>query len=72
MTPRRHMGGETYVLTLVALPDDIVPPILRLRRVLKALKRAYGFRADSVRDVTAMLPTPLTQSDGAGAVPKDK
>jgi hypothetical protein len=57
-----HMGGEEYELRIVALRGD-APPIIRLRHVLKALLRAYNFRATSCRDVTPPLPTP-TASPG--------
>jgi hypothetical protein len=59
----RFQGAEEYELRLVARPPD-VPPAVRLRRALKALARAYGFRATSVRDVT---PYP----DGAPGVAQD-
>jgi hypothetical protein len=37
-------------LTLRALPDpDDVPAVVRLRRVLKSLLRAYSFRCVEVR-----------------------
>jgi hypothetical protein len=57
------MGGETFELTIRALPDDDAPPIIRLRHVLKALLRAYRFRAVVVRDVTPQLPPLTTRED---------
>ncbi len=69
MSDRRHMGGEQFELRIVAQPSDDAPPIVRLRHALKALLRAYNFRATSVRDVTPGLP-PLPAgrgvADGAG------
>lgn len=49
--PGQHQGGETYVIELRALRSK-VPPINRLRHVLKALLRTYEFRAVSVRETT--------------------
>lgn len=59
----RHPGGERYELQLVALADD-APAIIRLRHVLKALLRHYGFRAEFVRDVTTkpLAVTPAVPS----------
>jgi hypothetical protein len=64
------MGGETYELSLVAQPDE-VPPIIRLRHILKALLRVYGFRCVRVEDVTPYpdgppAGTPTLTPDGPG------
>jgi hypothetical protein len=45
----------TYRLTVRALPDD-VPPVIRLRRLLKHSLRALGFRAVSVEEVPPAPP----------------
>jgi hypothetical protein len=39
---------ERYRLTLEALPDGGAPPIIRLRRFLKAALRSYGLRCTAV------------------------
>jgi hypothetical protein len=39
-----------FLLRLRALPDR-TPPVIRLRRLLKALLRCYGFRAVEVREL---------------------
>jgi hypothetical protein len=62
-----HQGGETYILTLRALPAD-VPPEVRLRRCLKHLLRSLQFRAVSVRDATPELPD-AGQGDEGEPVP---
>jgi hypothetical protein len=49
------MGGEEYELRIIA-GRDCVPPIVRLRQVLKSLLRAHNFRCTSCRDVTPKLP----------------
>ena len=51
----RHQGGEQNRLDLTARPGD-VPPVVRLRHVLKALLRSYGFRATAVKETTPKLP----------------
>jgi hypothetical protein len=51
-----RQGGEEYELRIVAQADDHAPPIVRLRHVLKALLRQYGFRCVSVRETTPHLP----------------
>ena len=68
MSDRRHQGGEEFEIRIRALADDCAPPIIRLRRVLKSLLRAYGFRCTSARDITPPLP-PLAadkNADGSG------
>jgi hypothetical protein len=64
------MGGEEFELRIVAQPDD-VPPVNRLRHVLKALLRAHRFRAVSVRDLTPLLrpvaEPPLAADEVTGA-----
>jgi hypothetical protein len=67
------MGGERYELVIEAQRGQ-VPPIIRLRHVLKALLRAYNFRALSVRDVPPKLPplatgTPTIAQDERSAPP---
>ena len=48
----------TYALTLRALPDrDNVPPIVRMRRLLKHALRSCGMRCVSICEVPADTPT---------------
>jgi hypothetical protein len=54
----RHPAGERYELVIVAQADDYAPAVVRLRHVLKALLRTYGFRCTSCRDVTPRSPAP--------------
>jgi hypothetical protein len=61
-----HQGGEEYELTIRALPDDDAPAIVRLRHVLKALLRGYGFRCTGCRDITPALPPPGTPGVAQG------
>jgi hypothetical protein len=49
---REHMGGESYRVELIALPDDNYPVAVRLRRALKTLLRAYGLRCVSIQETT--------------------
>jgi hypothetical protein len=42
-------NAEQFTLTLRAIPGKRAPVIIRLRHVLKALLRAYGFRCVSCR-----------------------
>jgi hypothetical protein len=69
----RWAGGEEYELRLLAQADDDAPPVCRLRRALRALLRAYGFRVISVRDVTPPL-TPMSPAVAAveGDVTQDE
>jgi hypothetical protein len=53
-----------YRLTLRSEPLA-VPPIIRLRRLLKALRRAYGFQCLTVEEVS-LDPSPA-QPDATGA-----
>lgn len=39
-----------FLLTLVPVPGD-VPPIVRIRRALKVLRRAFGLRCVSVEEL---------------------
>jgi hypothetical protein len=54
---------ETYRLTLEALPDGGAPPIIRLRRFLKAALRSYGLRCTAAvqlhEDSPATAPAPI-------------
>jgi hypothetical protein len=45
-------GRPVYVLTLMA-ESDPVPAAVRLRRLLKALLRAWAFKCVEVQEVTA-------------------
>jgi hypothetical protein len=75
----RHPGGERYELQLVALADGDAPAIVRLRHVLKALLRHYGFRAEAVRQLPATPPgvagtaaagrSPAPSGDGPAEAP---
>jgi hypothetical protein len=62
----RHQGGETYLVELRALPDDI-PPATRLKRWLKSALRAANFRATRISETTPKLP-PLPPPAPAGDV----
>jgi len=61
-----HDARERYTLTIRALPDS-APPIIRLRRVIKGLLRAYGFRLLAVvqlhEDSPATAPTHVSVED---------
>ena len=56
----------TYVLTLTPLPDD-VPPIYRMRRLLKHALRSCGMRCVSICEVPADTPT-KPSNDAADAL----
>jgi hypothetical protein len=59
-----HRRQGDYLLRL--RPErSSVPVVIRLRHVLKALLRTYGFRALSVEEVPADRP-PATAADAAG------
>jgi hypothetical protein len=62
-----HVGGEEYELRIVAL-RGCVPPVVRLRQVLKGLLRTHNFRCTSCRDVTPRPPdaTPHAAPAAAG------
>lgn len=47
----KHMGGEAVEIVLVAQKSD-VPPMARVKGLLKAALRTWGLRCVSVRDVT--------------------
>lgn len=64
----RHEGGEEYLIHIRAMRSD-VPPIIRLRHVLKQLLRTYEFRAVAIRDVTPALPMLLPGSQAASGEP---
>lgn len=51
------MKPELIRLILRPLPDE-VPVEIRLRRLLKSLLRAYGFRCESVETIPDETPTP--------------
>ncbi len=57
--------AEKYTLTIESTPDN-VPAINRLRRLLKALIRAYGFRCLEVVEVKPAEPVPV-KADGDAA-----
>ena len=61
----RHPGGERFRLELEALADG-VPAVVRLRRALKCLLRAFGLRCRSVADVT---PRPQPAGESAPDLP---
>jgi hypothetical protein len=56
MSNHHHQGGESFVIEVTALPDDYAPPISRLKRMLKGLLRAHGFRCIACRETTSNLP----------------
>jgi hypothetical protein len=39
------MGGERWVVTLQALPDDWAPGWVRMKRALKMFLRVFGLKA---------------------------
>jgi hypothetical protein len=61
-----HMGGERVELVLLAQPSD-VPPWTRVKGLLKAALRTWGFRCLSLRDLTPKLP-PAALPPGPGGV----
>jgi len=56
----RYQGGEEYTLTIRALKSD-VPPINRLKLVLKGLLRAYEFRCTRITETTPGVPSLASQ-----------
>ncbi len=60
-----HKGGETYRLTLRALPSGY-PPIGRLKRALKQLLRTFELKAVEVEELT-----PCPPAAGNGPLPAD-
>ena len=68
MSSHKHQGGEEYSLKIVARADDDAPPIVRLRRAIKALGRTFGFRVVDIRETTPKLPPqPQVQNHADGA-----
>jgi hypothetical protein len=57
---------ETYRLTVEALPDS-APAIIRLRRVIKSLLRAYGFRLLAVVELPEDAKTPPSPESEGGS-----
>jgi hypothetical protein len=51
-------GKPTFALTLQAVPGSDVPPIIRLRRFLKAALRSYGLRCVECREHASPCPMP--------------
>ncbi len=68
MTDHLHAGGEKFELTFEAQASDI-PPIARVRQLLKAALRSWRLRCTSARDVTA-YPDPPAELQ-AGQLPND-
>jgi hypothetical protein len=66
-----HQGGERYTVELEAMPDD-VPPVIRLRRWLKAALRSARFRALSVRDTTPALPPAVLKTGTESPIRDEK
>jgi hypothetical protein len=63
VSDRRHKGGERYELVLVAQPGE-VPPIVRLRHLLKLALRGLRLKCVSVREVTIdPAAAPVEQAD---------
>jgi hypothetical protein len=62
----RHQVGEGLEIVLEA-QRSAVPPLARLKGLLKAALRTWGLRCLSVRDVTPKLPPlpPAGRADGA-------
>jgi hypothetical protein len=57
MNEKRRHNKPRYALVLTALPSDI-PPVIRLRRLLKALRRTYGFRCEHIRPLEPAAAPP--------------
>ena len=57
-----------YRLTLRVVPGHAGPPIVRLRRLLKAALRAYGLRCVQLEELPAPGPAAQECSPGAPAV----
>ena len=47
--PRRPSPEVRFLVTIAPVPHD-VPPLVRLRRALKALRRAYGLRVVAIEE----------------------
>jgi hypothetical protein len=55
MSQARFFGGERVEIVFEAQPSD-VPPMTRVKGLLKAALRTWGLRCRSVCDVTPELP----------------
>lgn len=54
---RQDRESESFILELRSVPDRSgVPPIVRLRRLLKASLRGYGFRATLIEPASGKQP----------------
>jgi hypothetical protein len=60
----------TVELRLRSMPGHAAPPAARLRRLLKSVLRAYGFRALTVREIDVGHPVaPLAELDASKTEP---
>jgi hypothetical protein len=61
----RFQGGEEYLVRLRARPST-VPPLARVKQLLRAARRTNGLRCRSVHDVTPRPPDvpPARHADG--------
>jgi hypothetical protein len=50
---RKQPRREQFVITLEGMPGFAAPPIVRVRRAIKQLGRAYGLKVVDYRAVTA-------------------
>jgi hypothetical protein len=55
----QHQGGEEFELRFIAMGSD-VPPISRVRQLLRAALRSWRLRCTSARDVTKYPDPPET------------
>lgn len=60
-------AGETFEIVLTDCWRDSPPTGRRLARLLKAAKRAYGFRCVAVAPVTAAAPAPVPPASPAAS-----
>ena len=58
-----------YVLILRSEPSINVPEEIRLRKLLKAAKRIYGFTATDIREAKMPGPTPDRSPQAAATAP---
>jgi hypothetical protein len=61
---------ERFLVELRALPDE-VPPVVRLRKFLKAALRAYGLRCTRARSLGPPGSAPVDQALDVAHNPED-
>jgi len=60
---KRPSAQPEYQLTLRAMPNWEAPPEVRLKRLLKAALRSFGFRATVVQEATSQAAGPPQEPD---------